>query len=73
MAHILQKTGAIQEALDMLSQLFFGKLRESHKAFAKSKLIIPSDKEEILQKLSLIMQLCVTSQKNDETYESLWY
>jgi predicted transcriptional regulator len=42
-AYLLQKTGAIQEALDMLSQLFFNKLRECLKNFVKSKQIKPED------------------------------
>ncbi|KAM3139411.1 hypothetical protein pb186bvf_008436 [Paramecium bursaria] len=73
MAFILQKRGQIQEALDMLSQIFFTKLRESHKNFAKIKTILLSDKQEIIEKLEYILNLCLMSQKEDIQYEGLWY
>lgn len=42
----------------MLSVLFFGRLKECHKSFARSKNISDSDFEEIFEKLNYIIDLC---------------
>lgn len=73
MAYLLQKNGAIQKALELLSTLFFGRLKESHKSFAKTKTITEIDSKEIEEKLQYIIDLIASSQKQDDSYESLWY
>ncbi|CAD8126409.1 unnamed protein product [Paramecium sonneborni] len=65
-AFLLQKNGAIQKALDMLTLLFVSRLKECHKSFARSKTISEVDAEEIFEKLNYIIDLC--SKIEDDEY-----
>jgi len=53
----------------MLNQLFFTKLRECLKNFAKTKTIKNEDQEEIMQKLQFIINFCISSQLSDDSYQ----
>jgi hypothetical protein len=50
----------------MLSLLFFSRLKECHKSFARTKNILEADTEEIFEKLDYIIDLC--SKIEDEDY-----
>ncbi|CAD8193089.1 unnamed protein product [Paramecium octaurelia] len=65
-AYLLQKNGAIQKALDMLTLLFINRLKDSHKSFARSKTISEADSEDIFEKLNYIIDLC--SKIEDDGY-----
>ncbi|CAD8212021.1 unnamed protein product [Paramecium pentaurelia] len=65
-AYLLQKNGAIQKALDMLTLLFINRLKDCHKSFARSKTISEIDQEEIFEKLNYIIDLC--SKIEDDGY-----
>ncbi|CAD8211422.1 unnamed protein product [Paramecium octaurelia] len=65
-AYLLQKNGAIQKALDMLTLLFINRLKDCHKSFARSKTVSEADQEEIFEKLNYIIDLC--SKIEDDGY-----